>query len=314
MKIVALDVEAISFDGLSWNAINELGEFTSYSSSKREEGFERSKDANAVIVNKYLIDSEFLDKAPNIKYVGVSATGVNNVDLEACDKKGIVVTNVPAYSSLSVAQLVFAYITYHYTRLDEYRELSKTWSSSKKFSLPLANHQELSAIKICIVGLGGIGKKVQQIAKAFEMEILIPALPNRSYEESRPSFEECLKRADIVTLHCPLNENTKEIINKDTLSLMKKDSILINTGRGPLVNEQDLANALDQNQIAAAYLDVLAVEPPVADNPLFNSSSFITPHIAWTSVQARTRLLKDVILNLRAFKDGKERNVVKLSC
>ena len=311
MKIIALDAEAVSFDGLSWDSFNSLGDFTSYLGSTKEEGFERSKDANAVIVNKYIIDSEFLDKAPNIKYVGVSATGVNNVDLEACKKKGVVVTNVPAYSSLSVAQLVFTYITYHYTRLRDYMDLSKNWSSSKKFSLPLANHQELSALKICIVGLGEIGKKVEQIAKAFEMEVLVPALPKRNYKESRPSLEQCLKSADIVTLHCPLNENTKELINKDTLSLMKKDSILVNTGRGPLINEQDLADTLDQNLIAAAYLDVLAIEPPVENNPLFNKA-VITPHIAWTSVQSRTRLLKEAELNLEAFIQNRQRNVVLL--
>ena len=309
MKIVALDVEAVSFDGLSWDSFSALGQFSSYSQSSKEEGFARSKDASAVIVNKYIIDSEFLDKTPNIKYVGVSATGVNNVDLEACKEKGVVVTNVPAYSSLSVAQLVFTYITYHYTRLRDYMDISKNWSSSKKFSLPLANHQELSALKICIVGLGGIGKKVEQIAKAFEMEVLVPALPKRNYKESRPSLEQCLKSADIVTLHCPLNENTKELINKDTLSLMKKNSILVNTGRGPLIREADLANALDKKEIAAAYLDVLAIEPPVSDNPLFGRA-FITPHIAWTSVQARARLLNQAFLNLKDFKDGKERNRV----
>ena len=309
MKIVALDTQALSFDGLSWDSFNSLGQFTSYPSSTQEQGHKRAEDATAVIVNKYLVNEEFLRNAPALKFVGVTATGVNNIDLEACKKRAITVTNVPAYSSMSVAQLVFSYITFHYSRLADYFKLSKNWSSSAKFSMPLEGHRELSSLKICILGLGSIGEKVEQIAKAFEMDILIPALPKRNYQESRPSIEDCLAVADIVSLHCPLNENTREIINKASLDLMKKDSILINTGRGPLVNESDLANALGNKQISAAYLDVLAIEPPVKDNPLFDKA-FITPHIAWTSIQARTRLLESAFLNLDSFVKGELRNVV----
>ena len=308
MKIIALDANALTFDGLSWSPLAELGDFTAYDKSTPEEGIQRCLDAEAVIVNKFLINKEFLNQCTKIKYVGITATGTNNVDLELCKSKGIVVTNVPAYSTLSVAQLVFTYINFHFNRLADYQKLSQNWSDSGSFCLPLAEHRELSALSICIIGQGAIGSKVAEIAKAFEMKVLTPAIPGRTYTENRTPLKEALSQADVVSLHCPLTNLTDKIINKENLSSMKKTAILINTSRGGLVNEEDLNQALIGKTIAAAYLDVLGKEPPENNNPLI-LSAYVTPHIAWATVEARSRLMKQTAENLKAFLNSKKLNV-----
>ena len=309
MKIIALDANALTFDGLSWLQIQELGEFTAYEKSSPQEGIKRSKDAEAVIVNKFLINKEFIANCPKLKYVGITATGTNNVDLKLCAESGIVVTNVPEYSSLSVAQLVFSYICYHYNRLGDYQKLSSQWHESKNFCLPLPEHIELSALSICIVGQGAIGKKVAQIAKAFEMKILTPAIPGRSYSEQRVSLKQAFQDAEVITLHCPLSEHTDKIINEENLSVMKSNAILINTARGGLIDEQALVSALQSKKLAAAYLDVLSKEPPEENHPLVNNA-FVTPHIAWATVEARARLMQETALNLKAFLSTERRNIL----
>jgi glycerate dehydrogenase len=311
MKIIALDANALTFDGLSWLPLQQLGEFIAYDKSSPEQGIERCKDAQAVIVNKFLINKEFLSQCKQIKYVGITATGTNNVDLKLCKEKGIVVTNVPAYSTLSVAQLVFSYICFHFNRLNDYQKLSHSWHESQNFCLPLAQHHELSALSICIVGQGAIGKKVAEIARAFEMNVLIPAIPGRNYAEQRLSLKEALNVADILTLHCPLSESTDKIINAQNLGQMKSNAILINTARGGLVDELALENALKNGQISAAYLDVLSKEPPEKNNSLINKA-FITPHIAWATVEARTRLMQQTALNLKSYLENEPKNIVNL--
>jgi glycerate dehydrogenase len=317
MKIVVLDGFALNPGDLSWEALKNIGDVTIYDRTPEEKRFERAKDAEIIITNKTLIDKELLHKLDKLKYVGVLATGYNVVDTEEAKKKGIIVTNVPAYSTDSVAQMVFALLLELSNHTKSHSDAVKcgTWSRSKDFCF--WNHPlvELSGKTMGIIGFGSIGEKVADIAEAFGMKVLAYSRTVK-VQSHRKNFkwvtlEELLKQSDVVSLHCPLLSETKGLINRDTLKLMKKNAILINTSRGPLVLENDLADALNNGVIAGAGLDVLCSEPPEKDNPLFKAKNcIITPHIAWASKEARERLMATAVSNVKRFLEGNAVNVV----
>ena len=294
MKIIALDGYAANPGDLSWDELKSLGECTIYERTAPTEVLERAAGADILLTNKVVLDAATIASLPDLKYIGVLATGYNIVDTAAAKERGIIVTNIPAYSTPSVAQMVFAHIlniaqqVQHYT--DEIR--NGRWSDSPDFCFWDTPLIELRGKKIGIIGLGQTGYNTARIAIGFGMEVL---------------FVNC----DIISLHCPLTDSTRELINAARLKQMKPNAILINTGRGPLINEQDLADALNNGTIFAAGLDVLSQEPPRADNPLLTARNcYITPHIAWASAAARERLMQIMLDNVKAFLDGKPINSV----
>ncbi len=316
MKIVVLDGYTMNPGDLSWDSINELGDCEIYERTKREDTIKRIGDAEIVFTNKVIIDQEVVAACTNLKYIGVLATGYNVVDLKATSQAGIVVTNIPAYSTDSVAQMVFAHILNinHQISLHANKVSDGDWASSADFSFCLSPQIELTGKTLGIIGLGKIGGRVAELAHAFGMNIIFQ---NRSVKKDIPesyqqcSLEEVLENSDVISINCPLTAENQGFINEQSLSVMKPTAILINTGRGPLINEQDLADALNSGQIAAAGLDVLSAEPPQANNPLFKvRNCFITPHIAWATKEARTRLMQIAASNLKAFMNGKPVNVV----
>lgn len=316
MKIVVLDGYAGNPGDLSWEGAEALGECTIYDRTAPTEKLERVKDAEIVLTNKVPFCAEDFEKLPNLKYIGVLATGYNIIDTEAAKAHGIVVTNIPAYSTNSVAQMVFAHLlnitncVQHYT--DEAR--AGVWSRNPDFSYQDTQLMELHRKKIGIVGLGSIGKAVARIAIGFGMEVF--AYTSKSHFQLPPEIhkmelDELFRECDIVTLHCPLTPSTKNLVNAERLKTMKPTAILINTSRGPVVNEQDLADALNNGTIYAAGVDVLSEEPAKADNPLLTARNcYITPHIAWATKDARIRLMQMTVDNLQAFLNGQPINVV----
>ena len=316
MKIVVLDGYAMNSGDLSWENLKKLGEVSIYDRTLESEVVERISDSEIVITNKVIIGKEVFEKCKNIKYVGVTATGYNVVDTNLAKELGVTVTNVPAYSTDSVAQLVFSFILEHCQNVSKYTESVKSgdWVNSKDFSYQKFPIIELAGKSLGIIGFGAIGKKVAEIGNAFGMNLLVNTRSPSKTDEINVNFvskEEIFKNSDFLTLHCPLNEETDKIVNEKTLNLMKKSAILINTGRGGLVNEKDLANALNLEKIAGAGLDVLSTEPPKEDNPLLNAkNTYITPHVAWASYEARKRLMDVTINNVKSFIDGNPINVV----
>lgn len=316
MKIVILDGYAANPGDLSWDALKALGDCVIYDRTKPEEVVARCLNAEAVLTNKVVLNREIIEALPQLKYIGVLATGYNVIDLEAASEHSVVVTNIPAYSTESVAQMVFAHILNITNGVGHHAaEVSKgRWSNNADFCFWDSPLTELKGKKIGIVGLGHIGKAVARIAIAFDMQVyaatskvnlqLIPEIKKMELDEL---FSEC----DFITLHCPLADDTFHLVNARRLSMMKPTAVLVNTGRGPLIDEQALADALNNKQIYAAGLDVLSTEPPKVDNPLFAARNcFITPHIAWASVEARQRLNDIMVANMQAFIDGKPQNVV----
>jgi glycerate dehydrogenase len=263
-----------------------------------------------------IISKEVIGQLPQLKYIGVLATGYNVVDIKAAHERGITVTNVPAYSTESVAQMVFAHLLTVTNRTEHYaiENRNSRWSSNPDFCYWDFPHMELAGKTFGIVGLGNIGLRVAQIARAFGMKV--KALTSKVAETlpagiEKASLEELLSVADVVSLHCPLTDNTHHLINADTLRLMKSTAILINTGRGPLIDDQAVADALAEGRLAAFCADVLTEEPPKADNPLLSQpNAFTTPHIAWASKEARIRLIQVATDNVRSFLNGKSQNVV----
>ena len=316
MKIVVLDGYGLNPGDLSWDAVSQLGELTVYDRTSSEEVIARSAGAEAILTNKTVITAEIMEALPDLKYIGVLATGYNVVNVNAAREKGIVVTNIPAYSTPSVAQMVFAHILNIAQQVQHHSEEVRKgrWTNNADccfWDTPLI---ELRETKIGWVGLGHTGYNTARIAIGFGMQVtaytsksslqLPPEIKKRTLDEL---FSEC----DIVSLHCPLTDETKELVNAERLRLMKPTAILINTGRGPLVNEQDLADALNAGKLYAAGLDVLSSEPPKADNPLLTARNcYITPHIAWASLEARTRLMDILVENIKAFQAGKPVNNV----
>lgn len=316
MKIVILDGFTAQPGDLSWQALETLGTLTVYDRTLPHETVARAADADIVLTNKVVISREVMDQLPKLRYIGVLATGYNVVEIQAASERGITVTNVPAYSTESVAQMVFAHLLTVTNRTEHYAIANREgrWSRNPDFCYWDFPHTELAGKTFGIVGLGNIGQRVAQIALAFGMKVKAmsskPALPAGI---EKVSWEELLATSDILSLHCPLTERTHHLINSDTLRQMKSTTILINTGRGPLVDDQAVALALSEGRLSAFCADVLTEEPPSIENPLLKQpNAFITPHIAWASKEARIRLIQVATDNVRAFLDGKPQNVVTI--
>lgn len=310
MKIVVLDGATAKGRELDFNYLAQFGEVDYYDSTPKNEVLNRLRDADIAIVNKVVLSRAVLESCKKLKLISVLATGYNVVDVDCANELGITVCNVPYYSTMSVAQLVFAFISEFSTRLSSHTQsvARGEWQSSKDFSYTLDTINELYGKTLGIIGYGSIGKRVAQIAKAYGMNVLINT---RTPFEGCVSKEEVFANSDFVTLHCPLTEQSKLMINEDTLSLFKKSAYLINTARGGLVDEQALANALINGIIAGAGLDVLTTEPPTSDNPLIKAKNcIITPHLAWATLEARIRLMRVTEDNVRAFLQNSPINKV----
>jgi glycerate dehydrogenase len=318
VKIVILEGHASNPGDLSYEPLKALGDVTIYDRTPKHKVIEYSKDAEILLINKTVLGKEELEKLPKLKYIGVLATGYNVVDLAAAKNLGIIVTNIPNYSTKSVAQMTFALLLELCNHVQEHSEAVKNgdWSNSKDFCFWNHPLMELDGKTLGIIGFGTIGKKVSEIATALGMKVIANSRTITD-ETDRKNFkwvslDELFREADVVSLHCPLFPETKGIINKENLSKMKSSAFLINTSRGPLIVEEDLAYALNNNIIAGAALDVLSAEPPAINNPLFTSQNcIITPHIAWATKEARQRLLNIAVENIKAFVKGEVVNVVK---
>ena len=316
MKIVILDGYTANPGDLSWGSLKELGEVTVYERTRREEIAGRAADADIVLTNKVVMDREMMALLPRLKYIGVLATGYNVVDIEAARERDIIVTNVPAYSTESVAQTVFAHLLTVTNRTEHYAQQNRLgrWAENRDFCYWDTELTELAGKTMGIVGLGHIGRRVAEIALAFGMQV--KAMTSKKAEElpagiQKTELQSLLATSDVVSLHCPLTEGTRHLIHRETLRLMKPSAILINTGRGPLVDDEALAEALNEGRLRAYCADVVTEEPPKADHPLLHApNAFITPHIAWATVEARKRLLQTAIGNVEAFVNGHPVNVV----
>lgn len=316
MQIVILDSYTANPGDLSWQAFNDIGELTVYDRTQPEEIIERAKHAEIVLTNKVYLREQEIEQLPNLKYIGVLATGYNVVDIDAARQHGIVVTNVPAYSTESVAQMVFAHLLTVTNRTEHYARLNREgkWTACPDFCYWDTELTELAGKTFGIVGLGNIGNRVATIALALGMKVV--AYTSKSADSlplgiTKLTMEELLTQSDVLSLHCPLTPETHQLINRQTLQKMKPTAILINTGRGPLVNDQDVAAALSEHRLRAYCADVLSEEPPRTDNPLLKcENAFITPHIAWATKEARTRLIDVAISNVIAFIEGNPMNVV----
>lgn len=310
MKIVVLDGYALNPGDLSWDEMKLLGELEIYDRTSPKQVLERSIGAEALITNKTVLTSDHMDALPNLKYIGVLATGYNVVDINAAKEHNIVVTNIPAYSTQSVAQMVFAHLLNITQRVGYYSKENTNgrWAKNQDFCYWDTNLIELAGKKIGIVGFGNIGQATARIALAMGMKVLAYTSKNQADLPTgilKVDLDELFSASDVISLHCPLTPETKELVNTKRLNMMKKNAILINTGRGPLINEKDLADALNKESIAGAGLDVLSTEPPLADNPLLTAKNcFITPHIAWATYEARTRLMQIAIDNLKSYMEG----------
>lgn len=315
MKITVLDGFTLNPGDLSWEPLEKLGELTVFDRTSEELVVARGLDSEVLITNKTKITREHFMLLPKLKYIGVLATGFNVVDTEAASEAGVVVTNIPAYSTMSVAQHIFSLIltiTNHTEYYSEQNRLGR-WENCEDFSYTDFPLIELDGKRLGIVGYGNIGHAVAKLASAFGMNVSVFSSKRQEDipEVKKESLEGIFRDCDIVCLCCPLNDETAGMVNKKTLSLMKPSSILINTGRGGLVNENDLAKALNSGAIYAAGVDVLSSEPPTADNPLLRAKNcIVTQHIAWATKEARERCMSMAASNLKAFLEGKPINVV----
>ena len=310
MKIVVLDGYCLNPGDLSWEDMASLGDLRVYDRTSPAELLNRAEGAEVLITNKTLITGNDMEALPQLKYIGVLATGYNVVDVESAKEKGIVVTNIPAYSTNSVAQMVFAHLLNITQRVGHYACMNRQgkWSDNADFCYWDTELIELNDKWMGIIGFGNIGQATARIALSFGMKVGV--FTSKAQSElpegvKKMSLEEIFKNCDVVSLHCPLTPSTQEMVNAERLNLMKPNAILINTGRGPLINEQDLADALNEGKILAAGLDVLSTEPPLSSNPLLSARNcFITPHIAWATKEARIRLMKIAVNNLNEFMKG----------
>ena len=316
MKIVILDGYTENPGDLSWEGFEELGELTVYDRTPKEEVIERIGDADAVIVNKTPLDRGVFEACPQIKYVGVLATGYNVIDTKAARERGIPVCNIPTYGTTAVAQMTFALLLEICHHIAEHSDAVKKgeWSNNPDWCFWKYPLMELAGKKMGIIGFGRIGQAVGKLAKAFGMQVLAyDANQNESGKEigEYVALDELLAQSDVISLHCPLFPETEGIINKKNISKMKEGVIIINTSRGPLIKEEDLADALRKKKVYAAACDVVSTEPILPDNPLLGCyNSIITPHIAWAPKESRQRLMDVAVSNLKAFADGKWTNVV----
>lgn len=316
MKIVVLDGHGANPGDLSWAPLEELGSLTVYPRTTPDEVIDHAADADILITNKVILDKKVLSALKQLKYIGVFATGFNTIDIQAAKERGIVVTNIPAYSTDSVAQMTFAHLLNITNRVDHYADESRAgrWSRNPDFCYWDTALPELAGKTIGIVGLGHIGSEVARIAGAFGMNVFAYTSKNAADLPAsirKTTLDGLFAASDILSLHCPLTADTREMINKETLAKMRPGTILINVSRGALVNEQDVAEALESGQLGAYGADVMCEEPPAKTNPLFaQPHAYITPHIAWATVEARMRLMQIAAENIRAFINGAPQNVV----
>lgn len=317
MNIVILDGYALNPGDLSWAALESLGTLTVYDRTAPEQVVERASNAVIILTNKVAINAEQLQQLPNLKHIGVLATGYNIIDTEAAKNQGVSVSNIPNYSTPSVVQLTFALLLELCQHVQRHSDAAKEgkWARSLDFSFRDYPLIELSEKTLGIIGFGSIGQAVADVATAFGMNIIGSSRrqPDQSHRKNFKwaSIPELLRTSDVVSIHCPLTPETNRLINRESLATMKDSAFLINTARGPIIVEEDLANALNQGIIAGAGIDVLSVEPPALDNPLFKAKNcLITPHIAWASFEARSRLMKIAEKNIRSFTAGHSVNIV----
>lgn len=316
MKIVVLDGYGANPGDLSWAALEELGDVTVFPRTAPGDVVKNVGDAEVVLTNKTMLRADTLSCLKNVRYVGVLATGYNIVDVDAARRCGIVVTNIPSYSTDSVAQMTFAHILNITNRVDSYARKNREgrWCGSRDFCYLDHPMPELSGKTLGIVGLGHIGGKVARIAHEFGMDVFAVTSKNPSDLPQcirKTTLDGALAVSDILSLHCPLNDSTRGIINRDSISRMRRGAVLINTSRGPLVNERDVADALESGQLGAYGADVMSLEPPREDNPLLRQpNAFLTPHIAWATREARARLMDIAVANVKAFASGNPVNVV----
>lgn len=318
MKIVILDGYALNPGDLTWDGLKKFGEVVVYDRTPANKILERAKGAEILFTNKTPLDEETIHQLSGLKFIGVLATGYNIIHTEAARKNGVIVSNIPGYGSYSVAQMTIALLLElcHHVQRHSDAVMGGTWSNSADWCFWQHPLVELSGKTMGIVGFGNIGQKVGDIAEAMGMKVLGTAR-SQSDQSHRKNFRwadlaEVFEQADVVSLHCPLSPETKGLINSGTLNKMKRSAFLINTSRGPLIVDQDLADALTQGVIAGAAVDVLSIEPPPKDHPLFHvKNCIITPHIAWATKEARARLMEMSLNNLEAFLAGAPINVVR---
>ncbi len=314
-KITVLDKCTLTVGDIDFSKLDALGTTEYYDILTKEEIINVCRDTDVILCNKAVIDREIMDSCPKLKYIGLFATGYNNIDVKYAAEKGITVCNAPNYSTNSVAQLTFAYILNHTTSLDKYNESTHNgeWVKARAFSYFPYPINELHGKNICIIGYGAIGKQVAKLADAFGMRIYI-ATRTKPKECPYPlvTVDEAFRLADYLTVHCPLTEQTKGLINAERLKTMKKTAYVINTARGAVADEYALREALDKHIISGAACDVLTVEPMREDDPLIGADNItLTPHIAWASYEARVRLISLVASNLKAYQNGLPQNTVK---
>lgn len=316
MKIVILDGYTANPGDLSWDGLKAWGEVEVYDRTPASETVARAADAEIVLTNKVVIGREEMAQLPHLLYIGVLATGYNVVDLEAAKERHIVVTNVPAYSTESVAQMVFAHLLTVTNHTEHYAMENRQgrWSQSPDFCYYDESIHELSGKTFGIVGLGNIGRRVAQIAIAFGMQVkALTSKPVEALPEGiqKADLQELFRTSNVISLHCPLTSDTHHLVNSETIAQMNSDTILINTGRGPLVDDEAVAAALEAGRLKAYCADVMTVEPPREDNPLLKAkNAYITPHIAWATFEARQRLIQVATDNVGAFLNGRPQNQV----
>lgn len=309
MKIVVLDGYALNPGDLSWAPLQEMGELTVYDRTVEAEIIERAAEADILLTNKVPVRAHIIESLPQLKYIGVMATGYNIIDIACARKNNIIVSNIPGYSTASVVQLTFSLLLelcYHTQRHSD-AVVEGKWSASPDFCFWDFPLKELSEKTLGIIGLGSIGQQVADVAAAFGMSVLAYSR-TQTNQSHRTNFRwvadpaELFAQADVISLHCPQTPQTENIINSQSLAMMKSSAIIINTSRGGLINAADLADALNEGRISAAGIDVLAVEPPPANNPLLGAKNcLITPHIGWATLEARSRLMNILANNLKTF-------------
>ncbi len=316
MHIVVLDGHTLNPGDLDWGALQVLGSCEIYTRTPPDQVVSRAQGAQIVLTNKTILSRESIERLPGLRYIGVLATGYNVVDIEAAGRQGICVTNVPAYGTPSVVQMVFAHLLNLTQHVAEHTQSVRAgdWSRCEDFcywNFPLV---ELAGLTMGIVGFGRIGRQTAKVACALGMKVIyhdVSPVPVPSSEAEAADLETLFRGSDVVSLHCPLTPDNRGLVNKERLEMMKPGAVLINTSRGPLVDEPALAEALNAGRIAGAGLDVLCEEPPGADNPLLSARNcYITPHIAWATRSARQRLMEIALSNVRAFLAGNPQNVV----
>lgn len=318
MKIVILDGFTANPGDLSWDELQKLGKLEVYDRTAPEELLTRAEGAEVLLTNKVIIDAEAMSALPCLRYIGVTATGYNVVDIAEAHQRNIVVTNIPAYSTMSVAQMVMAHLLNITNQVALHSNAVKQgeWEQNPDFSFSKSPIIELDGLTMGIIGLGNIGSATARMAQSMGMKVI--AISSKTKEallqigvQKAKNYEQLFSEADVISLHCPLTSDTHHLVNQERLSLMKSTAILINTGRGPLLDEVAVAEALSTKKLYAVGIDVLSEEPPIKGSPLISAPRcYITPHIAWASKAARHRLIDIAISNVRAFVCGEPQNQV----